>query len=198
MGGYQKDAVRSMAVGKAEQVLERKKTAADYGLLGLVLSLSLGVIGGLAVGSPRTVFMGAVMGGAIGAAAGAGLSWILVPVFFQYQDPESDGLLALFMTHAGIFCGVGAAAGLALGFGLNDRRALGRALFGGLLGALVATFLFETASSLAFPLLPAHQPVPGEPLPRLLVQLCVAIFASLAAGVAAGTPSSRNEIPQAE
>ena len=37
MGGYQKEAVRSMAVGQAEQVLERKKAAAAYGLLGLAL-----------------------------------------------------------------------------------------------------------------------------------------------------------------
>ena len=44
---------RAMAVGEAEKVVERKKTAGAYGLLGLVLGLSLGLIGGLAVGSPR-------------------------------------------------------------------------------------------------------------------------------------------------
>ncbi len=35
MGGYQKEAVRSMALGQAEQVQEQQKAAAAYGLLGL-------------------------------------------------------------------------------------------------------------------------------------------------------------------
>ena len=125
MGGYQKDAVRAMAVGKAEKVVERKKATEEYGLLGLLLGLSLGLTGGLAAGSPRSGFMGAAIGATIGAAAGAGISWAVVPLFFRYQDPESGGLLGLFITHAGIFAGVGAAAGLALGIGLGDRPALG-------------------------------------------------------------------------
>ena len=68
---------------------------------------------------------------------------------------------------------------MALGFGLDDRPALGRALFGGMLGALAATFVFETASSLAFPLMRTYQPVPAEQLPRLLAHMCVAIGTSL-------------------
>lgn len=198
MGGYQKDAARATAVGNAENVVERKKAAADYGLLGLLLGLSLGLIGGLAIGSLRSGFMGAVIGSAIGAAAGAGMSWVVVPLFFRYQTPESSGLLSLFITHAGIFIAVGAAAGLALGIGLDDRPALGRALFGGILGALVATFVFETASSLAFPLMRTYQPVPGEQLPRLLAHMCVAICTSLAAGLAAGTPLREKPTPLVE
>ena len=198
MGGYQKDAARAMAVGEAEKVVERKKTAGAYGLLGLVLGLSLGLIGGLAVGSPRSGFMGAAIGAAIGAAAGAGISWVVVPLFFQYQDAELGGLVGLFITHAGIFAGVGAAAGLALGIGLDDRPALGRALLGGILGALVATFVLETASSLLFPLMRTYQPVPAEQLPRLLAHLCVAICTSLAAGLATGTTLRQKPTPLVE
>jgi len=198
MGGRQRDTAHAEAVKMAEKALERKKAAGDYGLLGLALGLSLGLVGGLAVGSPRSGFMGAVIGGTIAAAAGAGMSWVVVPLFFRYRDPEAGGLIGLFITHAAIFTGVGAAAGLALGFGLEDRRALGRALFGGILGALVATFVFETASSLAFPFLFTFQPVPGEQLPRLLAHMCVAICTSLAVGLAVGKPHSRNAIPGAK
>jgi hypothetical protein len=187
MGGYQKNAVSAMAQGKAMRIGEQKKAAAAYGLLGALLGLTLGLIGGLAVGSPRSGFVSAVIGITVGAAAGAGISFAAVPVFFRYQDPEFGGFLGLFLTHAAIFAGVGAAAGLALGYGLGDRPALGRALFGGLLGGLVGTFVFETVNSLAFPLMRTFEPIPSERLPRILVHLCIAVCAALIAGLAVGT-----------
>jgi hypothetical protein len=196
MGGYQKDAARAMAVRRAEQVVERTKAAEDYGLLGLLLGVSLGLVGGLAAGSPRSGLFGSVIGGVIGAASGAVMSWVIVPWFFRNDDPEFGGMLPLFITHAGIFTGVGAAAGLALGLGVNEREALGRALLGGILGSLVATFVFETSNSLIFPLLPTHQPVPGEQLPRFMAHLCVAICTTLAAGLAVGTRPRSNAMAE--
>src|SRR5262249_26066986 len=136
ISGYQKLAVQSNIEGVARVVVERKKAAVAFGLLGLVLGLSLGLTRGLVDSSWPSAMAGAVGGGAAGAVAGAGLSFVLVPLFFKYQDPES-GLLVLFLTHAGIFAGVGALSGLALGLGSGDRSALGRAFFGGMLGALV-------------------------------------------------------------
>jgi hypothetical protein len=191
ISGYQKLAVTAHAVGQAQVVVDRKKSAADFGLLGLVLGVSLGLIGGLAAGSSRLAITGAVAGGLAAAAAGAGLSFAATPLFYRYLDPE-QGLLVLFLTHAAIFAALGAAAGLALGLGLGDRSSLARALFGGLLGALVGTFAFETADAVAFPLLRTFEVVPTEWLPRFIMHLCVAVCTAVMAGLAAGNTAMRS------
>jgi hypothetical protein len=185
MGGYQKVAVQAMSTGKATRKLEQKKAATAYGLLAAILGISLGLIGGVASGSARSGVFGAVIGGAFGAAAAAGLSFLLVPLFFKFQDPES-GLVVLFLTHAGIFAGIGVASGLALGCGLNNQPALGRALFGGLMGALIGTFAFEAVNSIAFPLEQTFEPMPVERLSRVLAHLCVGFFTAVVAGLTVG------------
>ena len=152
MGSYEKQAVNAEIQGAAERVVERKKAVASFGLLGMALAVGLGLIGGLAAGSPRRAILGALGGGLAGAVAGAGLSWVVVPIFFRFQTPAS-GLLVLFLTHAAIFTGIGAMAGLALGLGLGDRSAMGRALFGGMLGGFLGTIALEIVNSLAFPLM---------------------------------------------
>jgi hypothetical protein len=188
ISGYQKVAVTAQIETKALVVVERKRSAAAFGLLGLVLGVSLGLIGGLAAGSARSAVTGAVAGGVAAAAAGGGLSFAATPLFFRYLDPE-QGLLVLFLTHAAIFAALGAASGLALALGLGDRSSLARAVFGGLLGALVGTFAFETANAVAFPLMRTFEVVPTEFLPRFMMHLCVAVCTALMAGLAAGNPA---------
>ena len=51
LSGYQKQGVDSNIQGAARRVVERKKAAASFGLLGLVLAAGLGLIGGWAAGS---------------------------------------------------------------------------------------------------------------------------------------------------
>jgi hypothetical protein len=191
IGGYQKMAVDAEIQGKAKVVVVRKNTTVAFGFLGLVLGVSLGLMGGLASGSARTAVSGAVGGGIAGASVGSGLSYAIVPLFFRYLDPE-QGLLILFLTHAAIFAGIGATSGLALGLGLENRSAMVRAVFGGMLGALIGTFAFETANSLAFPLMRTYEPISTEWLPRLLTHLCVATFTALLAGLAAGRPAENS------
>ena len=81
----------------------------------------------------------ATFGGVAGGIAGAALSAVAVPIFFRYQNPETDaatmGLVLMFFTHAAIFAGIGATSGMALGRGLGDWGKIVPALFGGLLGA---------------------------------------------------------------
>ena len=112
LSGYQKEAVDSRIGGVAERIVQQKKAAASFGLLGLVLAVGLALIGGWAAGSSRAALVGIVAGGPVGAAAGAVPSWAVVPLFFRFQTADS-GLLVLFLTHAVIFAGVGAASGLA-------------------------------------------------------------------------------------
>jgi hypothetical protein len=185
LSGYQKQGVDSKIQGVAQRVVERKKSAASFGLLGLVLAAGLGLIGGWAAGSPRGAGLGAVGGGLAGALAGAGLSWAAVPLFFRYLEPES-GFLILFLTHAAIFIGIGGATGLGLGLGLGDGPSTVTALLGGLLGGFIGTAVLETVNSLEFPLMRTFEPIASERIPRLVMYLCVAAAIAGLAGLAAG------------
>jgi hypothetical protein len=190
ISGYQKVAVTAQIEGRAQVVVERKRAATAFGLLGLCLGAGLGFLGGLASGSSRFAATGALAGGIAATAVGASVSFAVTPLFFRYLDPE-QGLLVLFLTHAAIFVTLGAAAGAALGVGLGNRSALVRALFGGLLGGLVGTFAYETANSIAFPLVRTFEVVSTEWLPRLIMNLGVALCVAVIAGLAAGNPARR-------
>lgn len=185
ISGYQKQNVTAQIQGDAIRVVERRRATASFGLLGLLLGGGLGLAGALAGGPTRTALSGAAGGGTGGVVAGAGLSYVVVPLFFRYLDPE-QGLLILFFTHAAIFAGVGAASGLGLALGLGDRSKLSGSVFGGMLGALIGTFAFEAINSLAFPLMRTYEPISTEWFPRLLVYTCVATGTALLAGLAAG------------
>jgi hypothetical protein len=188
--GYERAAVRADVSRTAKQVVEMKKATVAYGFLGLLLGAAMGIAGGLARGSIRSGLGAVLVGGVTGAVTGAGLSAALVPVYFRFTDP-AKGLILLFSIYAAIFAGVGAAGGLALGWGLGDRRTIGRSLIGGAIGALVGTFAFQSINSLAFPLLATFEPVPAERIPRLVVHLCVAIGTAALAGLAAGRVGNR-------
>ncbi len=190
IGGYQKQSVTAEIKKEATQVVNKKKAAIELGMMGLALGVTLGLSGGLSRGTPRTAMTGAAIGGLAGVVAGGVLSWIAVPLFFRFFDPES-GMLILFMTHAAIFAGVGAASGMALGLGLGDRRLLARALFGGLIGAFLGTMAFETANALAFPLMRTFEPMPDERIPRVLMYFCVAILTSVGATFAVRKPARK-------
>jgi hypothetical protein len=185
IGGYQKQALVAMVNGEARLASERRKAAVSFGLLGLVLGAGLGLVGGWAAGSSRSMTIGVVLGGLIGAAAGAAFSWVVVPLYFRYEDPEL-GMTILSVAHAVIFTGVGAAAGLALGLGLGDRPATVRALLGGLLGGFLGTMALAAVYSVAFPLMRTFEPIAPEPIPRLVMYLCVATGIGLMAGLTSG------------
>lgn len=184
LSGYQKQARASEIQGRAIRAAERKRAAAGFALLGLTLGLGLGLIGGRAAGSPRTAAIGAGGGGLAGAAVGGLVSWVAVPLFFRFHDPEI-GLMILFATHAAIFTAIGGAAGLALGLG--DRPTMARAVPGGLAGGFIGTFALTVVYSLAFPLMRTQEPIASEPAPRLLMYLCAAAGIGLTAGLAAAT-----------
>jgi len=189
--GYERAAVRASVNRIAQYVLEMKKATAAYGLLGLLVGIAMGASGGFARGSIRSGLGGMLVGGVFGAAAGAGCTASLVPVYYQLLDP-ARGLVMLFVTYAAIFAGIGAAGGLALGWGLGDWKLIIRCVIGGLFGSLLGTFAFEAINSLAFPLLETFEPVPAEQIPRIVVHLCTAIDIAVLAGLAAGRVGNRS------
>jgi hypothetical protein len=90
----------------------------------------------------------------------------------------------LFLTHAAIFAGVGAAGGAALGWETGDRRVILRCAVGGVLGALIATLAIEVINVAAFGVTRIFEPVPAKSMARILVHLCVALGAAVGAFLA--------------
>jgi hypothetical protein len=164
------------------RVSQDRVATLSYGVLGALLGLALGAAGGMARRSPPAAITAALIGLVLGAAAGAGTTFLILPWFrASHAIPSADNAtqelgLAL-ATHGGIWITVGAAAGLALGLGLGGGR-VARAIIGGILGAAVATVIYEVGGAIAFPLDRTYQPTAMAPGPRLLAHLAVALCVS--------------------
>jgi hypothetical protein len=161
-----------------------------YGGLGAVLGLALGAAGGLARRSARAAVVAAVTGLLLGGAAGAGTTLALVPLYHAARaatpDEEITNDLALaLLTHAGIWVAIGAAGGLALGLGLGGGARIARAVVGGILGAALATVIYEFGGAVVFPVAETFRPMAATPAPRLLAHLCVALLTAAGANWAA-------------
>lgn len=198
--GREKSAIIDRLLTELKRDAERNKTVAAYGLLGALLGVALGLVGGRAGDSARSVWRVAVGGGLIASVAGAALSWGLIPYMYRLQaaakmaDPNfaSKYLQIHCLFHAGFAAGVGLAAGLALGWGLGDRASLGRAVIGGLFGALAGVFLFEMINLMAYPSMRGETPLPEESLARLVMYLSVAGGTAFLAGLAADAQPRRS------
>jgi hypothetical protein len=165
---------------------DAKNAAVAFGLLGAALGIALGVAGGLAQGSSRAAGAAAAVGGLLGAALGGGVAWALTILDYRIRDPSSHSLLLPLVLHGGIGAAVGAAGGLALALGHNSRAQAARAAAGGALGGALGAIVYEVVSALAFPLAETVQTIAVSWGPRLVDRLLIAIFASMAAGLAIG------------
>jgi hypothetical protein len=144
--------------------------------------MALGVAGGMARRSPGAAITAAMIGLVVGAAAGAGTTFLLLPWFHASHDipsPENatQELWLALATHGAIWMAVGSVAGLALGLGLGGGR-ITRAVIGGILGAAPAAAIYEFGGAVFFPLDKTYQPTAMAPAPRLLAHLAVALCVS--------------------
>lgn len=151
-----------------------------YGTLGILLGLGLGAVGGLARGSTPAAVVAGLVGLIIGGAAGGGTTAMVLPSyhasFVGKTDENADKDLGVALaTHGAIWGAIGAAAGLALGLGLGGPARLIRAIVGGLLGAVIATVIYEFGSAVAFPISESFRPRAITVGPRLLAHLAVAL-----------------------
>jgi hypothetical protein len=176
--------------------------AIAFGGLGALLGLGLGLAGGLARRSLPGAALGAGVGLVLGAAAGALPSFPMMKIHWYNRHEEAVmGELAIpfaLMIHAGLWCALGAAAGLAYGVGRYGRDVVGVlvATIGGLIGATLGVIAFEVIGSMAFPLARTVDPFSESSLTRLLARLCVAVFTAL--GVLAVTRIPRKRAAVAE
>jgi hypothetical protein len=162
-----------------------------YGLQGAILGLMLGLAGGLARRSPAAAVGAVVLGVGAAGSAGALAARVLIPVFFRNVDDQAADLTLPLLVHGGLWCPIGAAAGLALGFGRGGWVCGARAALGGLLGAVVGTMVYEAGGALLFPLAKTVLPIPLSVGARGLAHLAVAAPVALCAAVASQAPNPR-------
>jgi hypothetical protein len=175
------------AVNRETAIANGRNGALAFGALGGLLGLGLGVAGGLSRRSVRGALQSAVVGLILGAAAGALPSFAVMPWQWRHRndDPSSTNLLAPLLIHGGLWCGLGAAAGLAYGLGRGGLRPrpLLEGMLGGLVGAAIGTVSYEMVGAMAFPLGKTVEPFSSTASTRLLARLSVAVFTALGAVV---------------
>jgi hypothetical protein len=153
--------------------------------LGAALGLALGLAGGLARRSVQAAVAIAVCGLALGGVLGIVTSLGLVTLFYfaqQFTVTLEQDLIVSLVVHAGIWGSLGAAGGLAFALGLGERRRIGRAVIGGLLGALAATLVYEVIGAVCFPLAGSGKPIAETWIPRVLARFLIPVLSALAIG----------------
>jgi hypothetical protein len=151
-----------------------KNAAVAFGVLGLCLATSLGIVGGFARWPASSPARGGLSGAVLGSALGAGLPTGLLPFSIQAQIdyPEYDLIVALAV-HALIWGLLGASAGLALAIGLGERRLIGSTSMSGLAGAVVGAITFELTGGTFFSLAETSRPISATWPTRLIARLLV-------------------------
>jgi hypothetical protein len=178
-----------MATRPDSNAADAKNATLAFAILGSVLGLFLGVAGGLVRRNLlRGVWAGAV-GLVLGGLAGAFASLPLLGLYYRQLVPNPNDLMRPLLTHGGIWCAVGATGGLAFGLGSGNWRRLLNAISGAILGAALATALYEGIGIAAFPASSTTEPLPPSWDVRLLARVLVSVFAALGAAAGAWEPA---------
>jgi hypothetical protein len=171
---------------------DMKNAALAFAMQGACLGLALGLAGGLARGSAWSGAAAGLAGAVLGGALALGTSAVLQPVYYQnvQLDQIEQGLTVPMLVHGGIWGAAGLAGGLAFGLGLGrGRSSIARAAVGGLVGILLAAFVFEATAAMAFPKAATTRPLSLTPGSRLMAKMLASLLA--AAGIAALIASGR-------
>lgn len=164
-----------------KDVADGLNAAIAFGSLGGLVGLVLGVLAGVGRGSLRGAMAAGLLGLVLGAVAGALPCPFVVPQYRRHFTPEAPSLLLPVLVHGASWCALGAAAGLAYGVGLGNRRRVVPALLGGLLGGLLGTVAYDALGAILFPHAQADLPIATEAPARLLARLLVAASVALGA-----------------
>lgn len=181
---------------KTARAADVRNAALAFGLLGVCLGSFMGTAGGLARRSASAMARAGVLGAVLGLAAGALISFGLLPIFLDTQPfhPEHELILSVIM-HMAIWGVTGAAAGLAFAVGLGERRLVARAIAAGFVGAALGSLVFELVGAALFPLASTGQPISTTWPSRLLARLLVtaASVAGVILTISAPLPAEASE-----
>lgn len=167
--------------------------AAIVMLTSALIGLSLGMAGGAARRRWSVMSMvsaggtGLLLGSVLGAAVGVAVMMALYPNL----DPQSGDLLIPLLGHMGAWSVAGLAGGFAFGAGVGGKKVLARTTLGGLVGAALATVVYELIGALAFPTHETHLPIAGSPETRALALALAGLGAAVGAVAAVDEPKPR-------
>jgi hypothetical protein len=164
-----------------------------YAALGAIVGVSLGLAGGLARRSASAGARAALLGCVVGSIAGVSTSLLVLPNFFKHHDPQSVDLVSPMLTLGSICSSVGAAGGLAFGIGLGGRDRWVKSLVGGLLGAAVATVVYEVIGAIAFPTDKTELPISHAHATRAMLHVLVAALTAVGAALALTLSSKKRD-----
>jgi hypothetical protein len=166
------------------QAAEVATAARLHGVFGAFLGLAMGVAGGLASRSPRRAMHAGLLGMACAAAVGIAAPYAVIPLFNRFRDSFPEELVGSILMHGLIWTslGVTAAFALALGQGGGTGR-LGRVLWGGLLGALVGTVIFDVSGAVFGANDHTGEPVSTTSASRLAARLVISVSVAIAASL---------------
>jgi hypothetical protein len=152
---------------------------------GALVGLALGAAGGASRRSAGSAIGAGGLGMLAGTLAAAGVSGVSLPLLYARLDPQSGDLLTPLLGHVAAWSAAGAAGGLAFGIGAGREGLWPRTTLGGLVGAALATVVYELAGALLFPTHGTHLPVAGSPETRAAAQVLVGLGAAIGAVAAA-------------
>jgi len=164
---------------------DSRNSSLTFGGMGGLLGLILGLVGGLMRRSIASAAKAGLVGLVLGASLGAVLPLVLIEPYRRMQVVRnSDDLFVPIGMHALLWGPLGAIAGLAYGIGRGRRgRALAN-LVGGLLGAVLATMVYDVVGAAVAPLGGTSDAISKTWATRLLARLLVPIGSAL--GIALG------------
>ncbi len=162
-----------------------------FGVLGGLTGLLLGLVGGASVGQGRRAALAGGVGLMAGILVGAGVPWATLSWFEQRRAGNTVDLLPSLLMHSACWIPIGAVGGLALGLGRRDR--ILSALVGGVLGALLATVVYDMIGAGFFSLSGTGEPLSLTPMTRLLGRVLVATFVAVGAALAFMSPAQTPE-----
>lgn len=152
---------------------------------GALIGLALGAAGGASRRSVGSALTAGGLGLLVGGLVAAGVSSLSLPLLYAKLDPQSGDLLIPLLGHIAAWSAAGASGGLAFGVGAGRKGLWPRTALGGLVGAALATVVYELAGALLFPTHGTHLPVAGSPVTRATAQILVGLGAAIGAVVAA-------------
>jgi hypothetical protein len=178
-----------------QNVADFKNAILSFALLGGVMALAMGFAGGLAA---RSMIRGAVVGlsgAAIGALIGAGVTRVVLPVFYRRLAPDPNDVMTPILIHGAIWTALGAVSAIAFAIGIKARREFFYIVVNACVAAFSASFLYHTAAEGLFPAANSSEPIATAPAARLLaagmVTMLVAVGAASGATIRTLSPAAK-------
>jgi hypothetical protein len=160
-----------------------------FGATASLLGLMLGLAGGLSRHSIKAAALSGLAGLLLGGILEAGAAWISLKIIYTKLDNED--MLQTLLSHEALWVVPGLVSGLALGLGLGGKGRWARTAIGGLIGAVLATVVYEFVGALVFPTAGTHQPIAEWVATRALAQILIPLGAAVGAVLWAREPKPR-------